>query len=69
MSITESTEMTSEDLTNALMELIEWGNKDTDLGDAMCRSFSEAGLLTNEDGIVLRLAGGSEFQITIVPSR
>ena len=34
-----------------------------------CSSFSEAGLLTNDEGLVLRMADGSEFQITIRQSR
>ena len=29
-------------------------------------SFSEAGLLTNDDGLVLYLNDGSEFQITVL---
>jgi hypothetical protein len=36
-----------------------------------CRasSFQDCGLLTSDDGVVLRLGDGSEFQITIVRSR
>ena len=32
-------------------------------------SFAEAGLLTADEGLVLRLPGGAEFQLTIVRSR
>jgi len=32
-------------------------------------SFAEAGVLTNDNGFVLAMKDGSEFQITIVQSR
>jgi hypothetical protein len=32
------------------------------------KTFSDAGLLTNNDGIVIRMKDGSEYQITIVQS-
>lgn len=32
-------------------------------------SFAEAGLLTAYEGLVLRFAGGAEFQLTVVRSR
>ena len=34
-----------------------------------CQSFSEAGVLTNNEGIVLKREDGSEYQITIVQSK
>lgn len=33
------------------------------------RSFSDAGLLTTDIGLVLKFSDGSEFQLTIVQSR
>lgn len=33
------------------------------------RSFSDAGVLTTNSGLVVRLTNGQEFQITIVQSR
>ena len=43
---------------------------DSDLTDiAETRTFDEAGVLTNNAGLVVRMADGSEFQITIVQSR
>jgi hypothetical protein len=33
------------------------------------RSFSEGGLMTSNEGLVLKLADGSEFQIQILQSR
>lgn len=38
-------------------------------GIAHVTTFAEAGLLTGNIGVVLRMADGSEFQITIVQSR
>ena len=32
-------------------------------------SFDEAGMLTMNEGLVVRLAGGAEFQVTIVQSQ
>lgn len=37
--------------------------------DAAIRSYAEAGVLTRDDGLVVRLADGAEYQITIVKSR
>lgn len=39
------------------------------LSECRARSFQDCGLLTSDDGVVLRLRDGSEFQITIVRSR
>ena len=33
------------------------------------KSFREAGLLTQEDGLVVRMRDGSEFQIAVIQSR
>lgn len=33
------------------------------------RSFEEAGVLTSNDGYVVTLANGAEYQITIVPAK
>ena len=35
----------------------------------VARSFEEAGVLSGDDGLVLRMQDGSEFQITIRQSR
>lgn len=40
-----------------------------DLSNAQASSYREMGVLTRDDGLVLKLADGSEFQITIVRSR
>lgn len=36
--------------------------------DAQTRTFEEAGLLTGNSGLVVQLADGSEFQVTVVRS-
>lgn len=51
--------MDQEELDEA--ELYEWGAFE----DASVRSYSEGGYLTNDTGLVITLADGSEFQITI----
>ncbi|MGD9600158.1 MAG: hypothetical protein AB7P94_17995 [Steroidobacteraceae bacterium] len=60
---------------------IEGDDDDTTLADLMrdlagdldeaarAVTFESSGLLTRNDGIVLRTSGGDEFQITIVQSR
>lgn len=37
-------------------------------GEARTQSFADAGVLTTNEGIVLRLPDGREFQITVVRS-
>ena len=44
--------------------------EDTALAEvSSVRSYEDAGLLTRDNGIVLRMADGSEFQIRIIQSR
>ena len=44
--------------------------EDTDLEEIrVARSFNEAGILSGDEGLVLRMQDGSEFQITIRQSR
>lgn len=40
-----------------------------DLEGASTRTFEEAGVLTLDAGLLLRLADGSEYQLTVVRSR
>lgn len=50
---------------NGLLEIDE-----TELGEvAEVLTFDGAGLLTNDEGLVLRMDDGSEFQLTIKKSR
>lgn len=54
-------------------ELEDVGVMDSEQEDAVrearVRSFNDAGLLTNNEGIVLRLRNGAEFQLQIVQSK
>ena len=43
--------------------------EDTVLEYCIVRSYRETGMMTYNKGLVLRLADGSEFQLTIVQSR
>ena len=44
--------------------------EDTDLDEARSiLSFEDAGVLTSDEGLVLKMANGTEFQITIRQSR
>lgn len=55
-----------EDLVEAIAEEFltgEWAGVD------FVSSFADAGLLTRDAGVVVRLANGAEFQIRIVQSR
>jgi hypothetical protein len=68
--------MDEKEMQDALIGLLEdetmsdyftSGESEVDVRDI--ESFKDAGVLTNNAGIVLRLMDGSEFQITIVRSR
>lgn len=69
-------QMTEQDVQYSLQELIEaWqgpmvsedGEKESDV--ERTETFQEAGMLSNNKGLIVRLEDGSEFQITIVRSR
>lgn len=55
---------TEKDLRNWLIEAIG----DFDQEDLDIMTFREAGLLTSNEGLVLRFESGEEFQLTIVRS-
>ena len=68
--------MDEKEMQDALIRLLEdeamsdyftAGESEVDVRDI--ETFKDAGVLTNNAGIVLRLMDGSEFQITIVRSR
>jgi hypothetical protein len=61
--LSEFTYLADDDRSEIGFESADW------LEDARISSFNEAGLLTNDKGIVLRTAEGDEFQITIIRSR
>jgi len=64
---------TAQDIVDLLQTLLfeAWEYEDGESPLYGCRTstFEERGLLTSDEGIVLSLADGSEFQITIVRSR
>ena len=66
--------MTEAEFTDALAELLDAASNPSEglapeWRDARVCSFREAGLLTSNAGLVVRLADGSEWQLTVVRSR
>lgn len=57
---------------NAELKMVEFIRQLLDstdeIGVARLDTFEEAGMLTHNEGLVLRLDDGSEFQITVVQS-
>lgn len=78
---TETPEATDTTVREALQELIAAAADEIDVADYLSEeagavldcaetgSFEDLGVLTGNEGLTLRLADGSEFQITIVRSR
>ena len=60
--------MNEEEMQNWLREAIENHSEGNETFAAV-RSYEEAGVLTNNAGLVLRMPDGREFQLTIVRSR
>ena len=56
-----------EDLVRAVVEDEEGAAEE--LHGARLASFTRAGLLTRDAGVVITLANGSEFQISVIQSR
>lgn len=52
---------------NALLVASEEGDYRSEIHNV--RTYDDAGLMTSDDGVVLYLADGSQFQLTIVRSR
>ena len=48
---------------------LDVSQEDDDLAIARVESYRDAGILTNNEGIVVELTDGSQFQVTIVRSR
>lgn len=66
--------MTAGELAEALEDLLRAMAEDeegdeTELRGATLTSFERAGLLTSNAGVVITLADGSEFQISVVQSQ
>lgn len=56
------------DVREMLQEVIDDWSCDSGQGITP-RSYEDAGVLTANEGLVLRMADGTEFQVTIVRSR
>ena len=60
--------MSEHELANYLIEVLDWSNsedgaiKDVD-------TFESAGLLTQNEGLVIKMQDGSNFQLTITKTR
>lgn len=67
----EYEEMTEEGVESALLEVLMYGASvdDTTLADCRVKTFSEEGVLTMNNGLVIQMPDGSEFQLTIIQSR
>ena len=63
---------TDADLEDALVRALNWQDNDAweaiEEGTRSAQAYSDAGILTRDKGLVLRMASGAEFQITIVRS-
>ena len=65
-TITDAREMEdTSDLADAMLDAVDDLTPEVD----SVRSFESAGVMTSDAGLVVRLADGSEFQITIVQSK
>lgn len=61
--------MDTKELTDMLIEAIEVArNEEAVPRDLHMRTYADSCLLTNDDGIVIKV-GGSEFQLTIIQVR
>lgn len=64
LDMTETTRPTEQDIEELLIERL------SEQDDAhSITTFEDAGVMTRNKGVVLRMEDGSEFQITIVRSR
>lgn len=52
-----------------IRDMLEAGNIELLDGAANIRTFEEVGMLTNNEGLVVKLPDGTEYQITIIQSR
>jgi len=62
--------LTEADIAESITALLYGESlESTMLDHASVRSFRDAGLMTNDEGLVLYTADGSEFQLTIIQRR
>lgn len=62
--------MTAREFTEVLAELTS-DNFDGNDGEqhASCATFEDCGMMTRDEGFVVTLSNGDEFQVTVVQSR
>ncbi len=67
----DETRFTDETLQNGLRDLIEGNPSDDEIlwENMRVSTFEEAGVMTYDKGLVIRLPDGTEYQLTIVQSR
>lgn len=59
-------------MVEALMDFLgdaAWDDDEAELYRATVKTFADAMLLTHDQGVVVRLRNGAEFQITVKQSR
>lgn len=60
--------MSTTDLQQYLMDVFDWSsNEDGEI--TSMETFEERGLMTSNNGIVIKMRDGSEFQLQIVKSK
>ncbi len=72
--MTTTDRMMQDSLREALIDIADGdlttdGSIDVAVGGADIATFEEAGVMTNNAGLVIRTTDGTEFQVTIVRSR
>jgi hypothetical protein len=65
----EVTPMNATELAAALQSLLDEFGEEASLGACRTSTFEEAGLMTRDAGLLLRLEDGQEFQLTLLRSR
>ena len=68
----ENEEFTDDDLQNGLAQLITGDctfGTDINWENLRVQTYSKAGVMTHDKGLVITLPDGSEYQVTIVRSR
>lgn len=60
--------MTENELVEYLGETLEWSNEESGMIESV-RTFDSVGMMTMNEGLVVRLQDGSEFQIVVKKSR
>jgi len=67
----ENHSITAEIVQEALFGILtgEWDTENSALESAEARTFEDAGVMTNNKGLVITLPDGTEYQLTIVRSR